>query len=663
MTPRARWRGFVCVRACVAGALLFAQFVAQGAVGWEVRHAAGGVHRRSDPFPLSVRLLGDDSDGRVRIRAGSLARDVELPARSVKELTFFLVGTTERSYRVELLGRRGELLESEAVTSVPVARAVPVVGIVGPHPAGFGLLRADDKHPLKAVHLRLSELPEDALAYGTFDALLLVNPLPGQLRAEQASAIGHWQEGGGSLFLAVGDTAPDLSPWTSIRAVEGTAARSLPEAGTLLGAPLGTTTEPFPLAWLAGGETFLRERLRSIGARERRGAGTVTVVGFDPTHRALASWAGLPELWRRQLAWVSPGLPEVGVPRQAGPGYRRFPDGIDFRAFAVESLARQTGVLPPSRWLLALLLGGYLLAIGPVDYFVLKRAGRLGATWITYPALVALFSTGAWAAASVNKSVDSVRWLAVRDLLPLSGVYREELTSMIFMGRGGTYRLTPRLAGGLPLPLTRDPDGYGRYGAPPRLTLTTFLQGEAAALADLPKWTPHFTRILRELPAGGARLDARLSVGGGKVSGELVPHLGTGADLDDSWLLLLVDGAMVSLQLGAQRDEAPMTVGPDPGRPVHAEVSPYSSSFTAGLLSASCWRLLGSSEDGARPGGRLTATAGGDGDLSAHLAAGGAVFVGHARERGAALLVEGGSPAPAGELLVRIPIPAEAVSR
>ncbi len=662
MTARPFRRGFAFVRASVAGTLLLAHLVAQGA-GWEVRHAAGGVHRRSDPFPLSVRLFGDESDGRVRIRAGSLARDVELPARSVKELTFYLAGTAERSYRVELLGGRGELVASEAVTSIPVARDVLLVGIVGPHPAGFGPLRTDERRPLRAVHLRLSELPGDALAYGAFDALLLVNPLPGQLRPEQISAIGRWQEAGGNLLLAVADAVPDLSPWTSIRAVEATAALSLPAAGTLLGAPLGPAAGPFPLARLAGGETFLREELGSIGSRERRGAGTVTVVGFDPTHRALAPWAGLPELWRRQLAWTSPGLPEVAGPRLGVPSYRAFPDGAGFQAFAIESLARQTGVLPPSRWLLTLLLGGYLLAIGPVDYFVLRRAGRLGATWITYPALVALFSTGAWAAASTNKSVDGVRWLAVRDLLPRSGVYREELTSMIFMGRGGTYRLTPRLPGGLPLPLARDPDTWGRYGAPSRPAAATFLQGEAAVLADVPKWTPHFTRFLRELPAEGAGLDARLSVSGGKVSGELVPHLGTGADLDDSWLLLLVDGTMVGLQLGAQRDGVPMTVGPGPGRPIQWEFSPYSSSFAAGLLSASCRRILATREEGTRPGGRVSAAAGGDGDLSAHLVAGGAVFVGHEREREASFVVEGGSPASEGEVLVRIAIPAEAVSR
>lgn len=663
MTARPARCGLAVVRSSVAAALLLAPLGAQGAAGWEVRHAAGGVHRRSDPFPLSVRLLGDDSDGRVRIRAGSLARDVDLPARSVKELTFYLAGTAERSYRVELLGGRGELLTSESVTSIPVARAIPLVGIVGPHPAGFGPLRTDEKRPLKAVHLRLSELPGDALAYAAFDALLLVNPLPGQLRPEQVTAIGSFQEAGGSLVLAVSDTVPDLSPWTSIRAVEATAALSLPAAGALLGAPLGPAAEPFPLARLAGGETFLREKLGPIGARERRGAGTVTVVGFDPTHRALAPWAGLPELWRRQLAWASPGLPEVVGPQLAVPSYRVYPDGIDFRAFATESLARQTGVLPPPRWFLTLLLGGYLLAIGPIDYFVLRRAGRLGATWITYPALVALFSTGAWAAASVNRSVDGVRSLAVRDLLPRSGVYREEVTTMLFMGRGGTYRLTPSLPGGLPLPIAREADAWGRYGALPRPAAATFLQGEAAVLADVPKWTPQFTRLLRERPAPGASLDARLSVSGGTVSGEIVPRLGSGTDLDDSWLLLLVDGTMVGLQLGAQRDGVPMTVGPDPGRPVHREFSPYSTSFPAGLFSASCWKLLATSEEGTRPGGRVSSAAGGDGDLSAHFAAGGAVFVGHAREREAAFAVDGGTPASEGEVLVRVAIPAEAVSR
>src|SRR2546427_8444967 len=45
----------------------------------------------------------------------------------------------------------------------------------------------------------------------------------------------------------------------------------------------------------------------------------------------------------------------------------------------------------PVQWLL-LLLVVYLLVIGPVDQFCLKRANKQMLTWVTFPVYVALFS-------------------------------------------------------------------------------------------------------------------------------------------------------------------------------------------------------------------------------------------------------------------------------
>ena len=50
----------------------------------------------------------------------------------------------------------------------------------------------------------------------------------------------------------------------------------------------------------------------------------------------------------------------------------------------------------PFGWV-ALLIFGYILLIGPIDYFFLKKVvGRLELTWITFPTCVIVISVAAY---------------------------------------------------------------------------------------------------------------------------------------------------------------------------------------------------------------------------------------------------------------------------
>ncbi|HEV8266876.1 MAG TPA: hypothetical protein VGR00_01530, partial [Thermoanaerobaculia bacterium] len=317
-------------------------------------------------------------------------------------------------------------------------------------------------------------------------------------------------------------------------------------------------------------------------------------------------------------------------------------------------------IQPPSRALLSLLLLAYLAAIGPLDYLVLKRFRRLSLTWATYPALVLLFSFGAYAAATATKSLDNLRYVAVRDLLPESGVYHEEIDSSLFMGHGGRFRFGVRPASGLALPVSfGDDDPYGRWQ--PRVARPglegSYLEGEGAADVELPKWTPLLTRVVREVPAAaGARVDAALTVSSDRVSGEVVPRLGLERDLDDAWILVRTEGMLVAFPLGAQRDGAPSTLKGNTGTPLGKLTE--TSRFQNLVLAASARRVAAYDGTGHPPDPQRDRD-----DYSPLLLAGGALYVGHARGAPTAVGVEGGRPDVAGDLFVRVPIPPEAIQR
>src|SRR5262249_9538565 len=113
-----------------------------------------------------------------------------------------------------------------------------------------------------------------------------------------------------------------------------------------------------------------------------RGRGRVTALLFSPGREPVRSWKDLSVLWAR-LADVPGGwYVQPAATHQAGWST----DGI----FASMIETRQVHKLPVE-WLLLLLIV-YLVVIGPLDQFWLKRIGRPMLTWITFPCYVVLFS-------------------------------------------------------------------------------------------------------------------------------------------------------------------------------------------------------------------------------------------------------------------------------
>ena len=110
--------------------------------------------------------------------------------------------------------------------------------------------------------------------------------------------------------------------------------------------------------------------------------GRVTALLFSPEREPVRSWKHLPVLWARLLE-VPPVLyTATQIPNAYEPGS----DGI----FGAMVDSRQVRKMPIA-WLL-LLLVVYLVVIGPLDRWWLKKIGRPMLTWVTFPCYVVLFS-------------------------------------------------------------------------------------------------------------------------------------------------------------------------------------------------------------------------------------------------------------------------------
>lgn len=113
-----------------------------------------------------------------------------------------------------------------------------------------------------------------------------------------------------------------------------------------------------------------------------QGRGELTALMFSPEREPVRSWKNLPVFWSK-LARV-PGSLYVSKNTTHQGGWSS--DGI----FGAMIDSRQVHKLPVG-WLLLLLLV-YLVVIGPLDQYWLKRIGKPMLTWITFPGYVVVFS-------------------------------------------------------------------------------------------------------------------------------------------------------------------------------------------------------------------------------------------------------------------------------
>jgi hypothetical protein len=183
----------------------------------------------------------------------------------------------------------------------------------------------------------------------------------------------------------------------------------------------------------------------------------------------------------------------------------------------------------------------YLLFIGPVDYLVLRRAGKPMLTWISFPVLAIGFSVGAAIVISQQKAGDSeTHCLTLVDVMPGPGVERGTSWCSIWASSRADVEVSVPRGKGFALPARHedfDAYEYGYYTA----AITGEDQGlnarsgEAAFAFEAAQWSTSNLRSVWLEPSQAEVLWQRGEDGG---PGRVVNR--TGMDLLDAWV---VDGA------------------------------------------------------------------------------------------------------------------------
>lgn len=487
---------------------------AAGTLTIEAHAMLQGHVRAGSWFAIAVDVAntGPTVTGELRIAGGIDSRTrfgtaVELATGSRKEyLLYALPPTFGGNMTVELVSGGTQVAKASVAIAIHDQSQL-VVGVVAENPGRIigqlDLLPSASGSQPTIVPLTPADLPERLQAWAALDRLVWQDQDASALTPGQLAALRGWIAGGGHLVITGGTSGADalsafpddLLPYrpTAVLDVDPAALRSV-----LGGVPAGAAT----LAALAGdllhGRALATSGDRVIAGDMSYGAGTVTILGFDPTTSWIAegdTWDT--PLWRRLL------------PARSGGTVSLTDDGTIVGAVSnLPSLA-----LPPIGGLIVLLFG-YIMLVGPVNYLVLRRIDRREWAWVTVPALIAVFAVGAFVFGGLLRGSEVI----VHEVAIVRGATgTDEAVTQSYLGVFSPSRASfqLRVPGNalLATPMSGDVFGGGTTAG------LDVLEGDPSRIRDLSVGYGSLRTVRAEAQTTGPRIEASLRLENDRIVG------------------------------------------------------------------------------------------------------------------------------------------------
>src|SRR5690606_640433 len=191
----------------------------------------------------------------------------------------------------------------------------------------------------------------------------------------------------------------------------------------------------------------VRQGERPLVVQGNYGLGVVRLIAFDVDETPFSNWQARVEFWIELLQFERLTSSTEDAKNLARMRYSVMTDLASLLSSPLEIFPEVTVV--PFGWV-ALLIFGYILLIGPIDYLFLKKVvGRLELTWITFPTWVIVISVAAYYAAHWLKGDDlRVNRVEIVDVDQSSDTLRGTGFLSIFSPRIDKYTVTylPALA-------------------------------------------------------------------------------------------------------------------------------------------------------------------------------------------------------------------------
>ncbi len=388
-------------------------------------------------LPVTFEVQNDDDTffGTVEVTPGQMSSGqertmrVELPQGTTKRFTIpvFSSVSWNPTWSARLYDERRRLRAQAEGTNLRRLNAgfLPVAAALSRHIASLPETKARQPNMRPAIgRFQPALVPDSPLAFDGLDTFYLASERALDLKPAQVSALVSWLHGGGHLIVSVEQPGHLTGPgaWLTrllpgvVAGLESAAGQSalerwvasaeridgrtydfarLARRNTDAGVNPFAALKPDPDFASAGPLQVARFQVRAgdgsilIGTPQqplvitaRRGLGRLTVFTFAPELEPFRGWKNAPYFWAKAVD-LAPDLLMVEWPN-------RTPSRPIEAVMGAMIDSRQIRKLPVG-WLLLLLIA-YLLVIGPVDQWWLKKINRQMLTWVTFPLYVVFFS-------------------------------------------------------------------------------------------------------------------------------------------------------------------------------------------------------------------------------------------------------------------------------
>jgi hypothetical protein len=480
--------------------------------------ALEGYYKYGEWLPIWVEIdnNGGDTRGEIRVPIScSGGRDakfcvftapVELPAGARKRtMLYVLPNNFSRQLQVELVSGT-ETLAAQKISVNPQPNIAYLTGIIAPERGALSTLQTIEipgaKRPHEVIDLKLADLPEKYEGLRSLDLIVLNDTDTSSITPAQAAALESWVRRGGRLVVGGGANAqntlsglpaslvpvafqeirevqqlPGLESWVSV-GTNGT--RPAISEATPIRVP-----GPFVAGIVAaasssastGNQLASQDDLPLIW-EWAQDQGRVNFVALDLSAAPFDAWNGTRDFWEKLVArtaiYPASAPPDVSARQQ-------FASSMPYPLSNLPMLD-----LPSARGL-ALLLGIYILLVGPVNYLVLRKQNKYHLAWLTIPAITLVFSAAAFGIGyALHGSDIFVNKIAIIQLEP-SGTAQVDSFIGLFSPAQSAYEIQVD-GGGLLSPLTPYYDPWNTSAAPSSFApgRSVFLQqGEPAFMRGL----------------------------------------------------------------------------------------------------------------------------------------------------------------------------------
>lgn len=251
-------------------------------------------------------------------------------------------------------------------------------------------------------------LPDRPAAYEGVDLLVVSDLSPASANPKALGALAMWVASGGTLVVSGGPNYRLLQDpfYADLLPVRVTGTANL--AGAVDLRTIGKSNFPAGAVAVTQGQpkqgiarVLVSEGETPLVVERSYGAGRVVFLALDYLSPPFRDWNGQTDFWKSFLTSGGPAPMVRSVSSLLSnqqPNQYAYNSSWDVMQSSIAAVVTQSpSVQTPSFNTIGLFLLAYLIVLAPVNYFVLRKKRRLELAWVSTPAIVLVFSLGAYA--------------------------------------------------------------------------------------------------------------------------------------------------------------------------------------------------------------------------------------------------------------------------